>query len=111
MKTSNFAILLILIIGIIEIISDILFKFWAKGNIEINWFLIIGVLIYNIIGILYAFSLRYGLLSIINSIWQGVSLLFTVLLGIFYFNERPNIKQMVCILLVFIGTIGLIFIK
>jgi small multidrug resistance pump len=87
MKTSNVAILLI------------------------NWFLIIGVLIYNIIGILYAFSLRYGLLSIINSIWQGVSLLFTVLLGIFYFNERPNIKQMICILFVFIGTIGLIFIK
>ena len=111
MKTYHFVVLLIIIIGIIEIIADILFKFWAKGNIEINIYIIIGVFIYNIIGILYAFSLRYGLLSIVNSIWQGVSLLFTVLLGIIYFKERPTFKQGVCILFICIGTIGLIFVK
>tara|TARA_B110000305_G_scaffold240888_1_gene312917 strand:- start:4050 stop:4208 length:159 start_codon:yes stop_codon:yes gene_type:complete len=50
-----------------EIIGDISLKLWSKGNVEFNKFIVIGTITYAIIGIVYGFSLRYGLLSIINA--------------------------------------------
>lgn len=108
MNRSLIAIFLVSLIGFMEIIGDIYLKFWSKGSIEFNKFIIIGTITYALIGIVYGFSLRYGLLSIINAMWQGLSLIFTFLLAVFYFNERPTYKQLFCIALIFVGTIGLI---
>tara|TARA_Y100000816_G_C26049126_1_gene549932 strand:- start:564 stop:884 length:321 start_codon:yes stop_codon:yes gene_type:complete len=104
------AIILVSIIGLMELIGDVLFKKWASGKVEVNSYIVIGILSYIMIAILYAFSLRHGMLSIVNAMWQGVSLLCTFLLGVLYFKERPNIKQLLCIALIFIGTLGLMLI-
>jgi len=102
------ATLLVIFICLLEVCADILFKRWSNGKVEFNFNMFFGIIVYICIGILYGFSLRFGLLSIVSSLWQGFSLLFTFLLAIFYFKEKPNIKQICCIILVFIGTIGLI---
>jgi len=103
-------IVLVTIIGLIELVGDVLFKKWASGKFEFNMYIGIGIFSYLTIAILYAISLRHGMLSIVNAMWQGISLLCTFLLAVIYFNERPNTKQLVCIALIFIGTVGLIII-
>jgi len=103
-------IVLVTIIGLVELVGDVLFKKWADGKFEFNRNLGIGILSYIIIAILYAISLRHGMLSIVNAMWQGISLLCTFLLAVLYFKERPTIKQLLCIGLIFIGTVGLIIV-
>tara|TARA_X000000950_G_scaffold289489_1_gene414191 strand:- start:23717 stop:24037 length:321 start_codon:yes stop_codon:yes gene_type:complete len=104
------AILLVTLIGLMEIIGDIVLKNWSLGKVEMNKYMIIGIITYIIIAILYAFSLKHGMLSVVNAMWQGISLLFTFLLAVLYFKERPSTKQLLCIGLIFIGTLGLMFI-
>ena len=61
---------LFLFVALLELVADIFLKKWSKGEIEINMFLLLGILVYMIVAVLYAFSLRYGMLSIITALWQ-----------------------------------------
>ena len=105
------AVLLVILIGLMECICDVVLKRWANGRAEINAYIIIGVAIYAVIGMVYAISLRHGMLSVVSSMWQGVSLIFTFFIAILYFNERPTNPQIGCIGLVVVGTIGLVMLE
>ncbi len=100
-------IILLIIIGILDIFCDILFKKWSIKKFKIDSKLIAGILLYNLIAIIYAITLRYSLLSVVSSLWTGTGLILTFLIGYFYFKERPNKKQLFFILLIFLGSIGL----
>lgn len=105
------AVWLVFLIGLMECVGDVVFKHWANGPAEVNRNIIIGTVVYALIGILYAISLRHGMLSVVSSIWQGVSVLFTLLIATIYFKERPTLQQVGCIMLVVVGTGGLIILK
>ena len=83
---------IIVIVALLEIVAELFLKKWSKGEVEINLFLLLGILVYMIVAVLYAFSLRYGMLSIVSALWQGLTLIFTFLLAVLYFNELPSIK-------------------
>ena len=104
----SIAVWLVILIGLLECVGDVVLKHWADGPTEVNRNIIMGTALYAMIGILYGVSLRYGMLSVVSSIWQGVSLLFTFLLATIYFKERPTRSQIGCIALVMLGTVGLI---
>ena len=101
-------ILFVIVICIIECVCDALFKYWSQGALKISHNLVIGILLYLVIGALYAMSLRHGLMSSVSSIWHGISLLLTFMLSVMYFKERPSKKTLCFIGLVFAGTVGLI---
>ena len=99
---------LVILIGLMESIGDVMFKHWADGRAAVNRNLIVGIVLYAVIGLVYAISLRYGMLSVVSSMWQGMSVVFTFLIATLYFNERPTILHIGCIGLVVAGTIGLV---
>jgi multidrug transporter EmrE-like cation transporter len=42
-----------------------------------------------------------------NAIWAGASTLLVAILGIIFFKERLNTWQIICLLLIIIGLVGL----
>ena len=77
--------LLILLAVSLEIIADIIFKKWSIDNK--NLLLYIGLLIYFIGTIFWAFSLKYEYLSRAISVFTVLNLLIVALVGIIYFKE------------------------
>ncbi len=78
-------ILLIVLAVILEVIGDVFFKKWAIGNKNI--LLIIGLLVYFIGTVFWAFSLKYEFLSKAISIFTILNLIIVVLVGVIYFKE------------------------
>lgn len=76
---------LIVLSVILEIFSDILFKKWAIDSR--NHILAVGLAIYFIGTVIWAFSLRYGDLSKAISIFTVLNLIVIVLVGVIYFKE------------------------
>lgn len=84
----NFKALFFILIAmsvVFEVFADILFKKWAIGNKF--YFLIIGLGIYFIGTVVWAFSLKYELLSKAVSIFTIANLIILVLAGVLVFNE------------------------
>src|SRR3990172_11908044 len=77
--------LLILLAVSLEIIADIIFKKWSIDNK--NLLLYIGLLIYFIGTIFWAFSLKYEYLSRAISVFTVLNLVIVVLVGVLYFKE------------------------
>ena len=46
---------IIFVVALLELVADIFLKKWSKGEIEINMFLLLGILVYMIVAVLYAF--------------------------------------------------------
>lgn len=76
---------LIIVAVILEIAADIMFKKWAIDNK--SYVLAVGLFVYCIGTILWAFSLRYEHLSTAISIFTIVNLIVIVLVGMLYFKE------------------------
>jgi len=76
---------LIILAVAFEIIGDILFKKWSIENKSI--LLYIGLLIYFIGTIFWAFSLKYEYLSTAISVFMIINLVVIVLVGVLYFKE------------------------
>ena len=74
---------------VLEVVSDILFKKWATDSK--NSLLYVGLLIYLIGTIFWAFSLKYGYLSKAISIFTILNLIIIVLVGILYFKENLSL--------------------
>lgn len=76
---------LIILAVVLEIFSDILFKKWAIESRAI--FIYVGLAIYFVGTIIWAFSLKYGHLSKAISIFTILNLIVIVLVGVVYFKE------------------------
>lgn len=76
---------LIVVAVVLEIAADIMFKKWAiDSKFHI---LAVGLTVYFIGTILWAFSLKYEHLSTAISIFTIVNLIVMVLVGMLYFKE------------------------
>lgn len=82
---------LVILAVILEIIGDVLFKKWSIDNRNI--FLYVGLLIYFVGTIFWAFSLKYEYLSKAISIFTVLNLIVIVLVGVLYFKEDLSLMN------------------
>ncbi len=97
--------IMLLLAGISEVV-------WACAMKASNGFKVLTPTIVTVVGyILSAIFLSLAMkklpLGTAYAIWTGFGIIGTPLLGIFLFNERLSILQVLCILLILIGIIGL----
>ncbi|MEK7073146.1 MAG: SMR family transporter [Patescibacteria group bacterium] len=97
---------LIALAVVLEVFSDVLFKKWAIDSK--NVFLYVGLLIYFVGTIFWAFSLRYEYLSKAISIFTILNLIIVVLVGVLYFKEDLSLINKVGIAL---GILSVILIE
>ncbi len=73
---------------------------------------IITVVGYILSAIFLSLALRQLPLGTAYAMWTGVGILGTTILGVFLFNEKLNVPQIICVLLIVIGIAGLkLFVK
>ena len=89
MNPKLVALLLILIAVIIESVADILLKKWSIQNKNI--LLIIGLGIYFIGTLFWAFSLKYDYLSKAISMFTILNLIIIILVGVLFFKENISL--------------------
>lgn len=89
-----------------EVTADVLFKKWSLGSK--NHWLIIGLIIYIIGTTFWAYSLKYGHLSMAISVFAVLNLIILVLVGVFVFKEDLSLTNKIGIIL---GIIGIVLIE
>jgi multidrug transporter EmrE-like cation transporter len=99
-------LILIFLVALMEACADILFKKWSLDNRSI--LLGVGLALYFIATVIFAFSLKYEFLSKAISIYAILNTLLIVLAGILLFNETLTITNKIGILL---GIISVILIE
>ena len=73
---------------------------------------IVTVVGYILSAIFLSLALRQLPLGTAYAMWTGVGILGTTILGVFLFNEKLNIPQIICVLVIVIGIAGLkLFVK
>ena len=100
---SNLFLILVTFAGILEALGDVLLKKWGLANKNI--FLYIGLGIYFISTLLWAYSLKYEYLSKAISIITVLNLLIVVLVGVLYFKESLTLINKIGILFAIIAII------
>lgn len=93
MSTRISFLLLIALAVAFEVVADVLFKRWSLENRAI--LLGIGLGLYFIGTIFWAFSLRYDLLSRAVTFFTVANLLAAVLVGVFVFHDELTLVQKV----------------
>ncbi len=89
MKSHYIFLVLVTIAGIIEAFGDSLLEKWGLVNKPI--FLVIGMLIYFISTLLWAYSLRYETLSKAIVVVTAMNVIIAVCIGVFYFKESLSL--------------------
>ena len=99
---------MILIAGavLLEVIADVIFKYWSISS---KGFLItVGIIVYSIGTVMWAYSLKFGDLSKLVTVFTVLNLVAVVLVGFFLFKEEVSLINMIGILL---GVISVILIQ
>jgi multidrug transporter EmrE-like cation transporter len=99
--------LLIIAILIADAAAMFLLKEYTITS-HIQYF-IFGILLYALLGVLLALSLRYEGMGIVNVLWASLSILIIVGIGIFYFHEKVTIAEVFGIAMVVGGVAVLKF--
>ncbi|WP_026505393.1 DMT family transporter [Butyrivibrio sp. NC3005] len=95
----------LLIAGLLEIT-------WAVAMKMSNGFTVLIPSIITGIGyiasaVFLAIALKQLPLGTAYAMWTGIGILGTTLLGVFFFNEKLSVSQLVCVILIVIGIAGL----
>ena len=104
MATKTSAILIVIFSSVIASFGQIFFKFAADftGPLYLNYFIIVGLFLYGIGGVMFLFALKDGELSVLYPI-LATSYIWATLLAIYLFNDVLNIAKIVAIILVMLG--------
>ncbi len=91
---SNLLFLVLIVLAVVfETVADISFKFAHLANKQI-W-LWLGVGLYTIGTVIWAFSLRYELLSKAISVFTVLNLIAVILVGVLFFQEQLSLLNKV----------------
>lgn len=85
----------------ITVFGDVVSKSWAVGGRALLF--PAALIIYTFANIIWLFMLKYVNLSVAAPWWVGISLLFSIMAGIFYFHERLAPLEIAAVLLIFSG--------
>lgn len=95
-------ILMILGISISEVVGQSSLQYYHKETSEYQYFLI-AVLCYAMVCYLLLQSYNYKGMGIVNTLWSGTSIIVILFVGIFFFNEKIYIGDIIGIILILIG--------
>ncbi len=104
LKTIFFV--LVILVAMLEASGDVILKKWAVDRKQ--FFFILGLIVYFVATVIWAFSLKYEFLSKAISIITILNLIIVVLVGVLYFKEDLSIINKVGIV---IGIISVILIQ
>lgn len=91
---------------VFEVVADLLFKYWSINSK--TYLLWIGVALYSIGTIIWAYSLKHEYLSKAITIFTVMNLLAVVSIGVLLFGENPsNLNK----LGIFFGIVSVILIQ
>jgi multidrug transporter EmrE-like cation transporter len=104
MKNYNCLFLFFIILAtLFEVGADILFKQWAINNKSV--LIIIGMALYTVGTVIWAFSLKYNYLSKAITIFTALNLILVVLVGVLFFKEDLTLLQKIGVLLAVISVV------
>ena len=103
---NKLGLLLIAVAVLFEIIADILFKYWSMNSRTV--FIVIGLIIYSVGTIIWAYSLKFNNLSKAITIFTVLNLIVIVLIGYYLFKEEVSFTNVIGILL---GVISVILVQ
>ncbi|MDD5416500.1 MAG: SMR family transporter [Candidatus Aenigmarchaeota archaeon] len=98
--------ILILLAVALEVAGDIFFKKWSIENKNI--LLLLGISIYFIGSIFWAFSLKYEYLSKAITLFTVLNLIVVILVGALFFKENLTLMNKLGILL---GIVSIILLE
>ena len=97
--------ILLLIAGIFEVTWAVSMKYADGFTVLIPS--IVTVVGYILSAIFLALALKQLPLGTAYAMWTGFGIVGTSILGIFLFQEKLSIPQVICIILIVIGIVGL----
>ena len=107
-----FFLLTIIIVVSLEISAQYLFKLDKNkiigSNISFNFhtkYIILGIILYALLGFFVNFMLQFDQLIIVNIIWHLMHFFILFIIGYFYFNEKLTFKKSIGILFAIIAII------
>ncbi|MBD52925.1 MAG: hypothetical protein CL450_06480 [Acidimicrobiaceae bacterium] len=89
---------LVLVCVVLEILAEVVLNIWAKPteasqNIPRGLFLVSGLVLYCLIGLVYGNALKHGEVTLANAMWQCLALLTVTAVGVSVFGDRPSTGQ------------------
>ncbi|MBW6440958.1 EamA family transporter [Patescibacteria group bacterium] len=97
----NLSILYAVMITTAEIVGIVVAKKW---NLNDNpTYLLVVIFLFGLVGLLFANSLKYEGMAIMNILWISFSIIITTFVGYFIFKENISLAQLVGIGIIIIG--------
>lgn len=97
--------IMLLFAGILEVTWACAMK--ASDGFKILVPSIVTVVGYILSAVFLAFALKKLPLGTAYAMWTGFGIIGTSVLGIMLFNEKLSLMQMVCVLMIAVGIVGL----
>jgi quaternary ammonium compound-resistance protein SugE len=97
--------IMLLLAGIFEIVWAIAMKYSNGFSILIPS--VITIITYILSAVFLAFALKYLPLGIAYVMWVAFGIIGTTILGVLLFSEKLTVLQIISIILIIIGVIGL----
>lgn len=95
----------LLIAGILEITWDVAMKMSDGFTVLVPS--IITVVGYIASAVFLAIALKHLPLGTAYAMWTGMGIAGTTMLGIVIFHERLSISQIICVIMIVVGIVGL----
>ena len=92
-----FFILLVIVVSILEVAGDILFKEWTLKNNK--YLLILGIIAYLVATTFWAFSLKFQNISKAVVIFGVLTVIIGVLVGVFLYKEPLTTLNIIGVIL------------
>ena len=116
LKVDIYFYLYLFLITFFSVVSQYLFKQIEKNrvnnNVDLNKFtninniyLVIGLLMYTLLGFSIYKLLPYGSLIVLNIIWHLVYFIVLFLMGYFIYKEKYNFEKVIALIFAFISLV------
>ncbi len=98
--------LILFVAGLFEVVWAVAMKYaTGDGNKIIGWSVVaVG---YVLSSVFLALAMKKIPLGTSYAIWTGIGILGTTIFGILFFKETISFPQLICVLLILAGIIGL----
>lgn len=102
----NETLFLIFILIIVSIAETLALTSLEKYNITRNkLYFLGGVGMYVVICFMLVYLFQYGKLAIVNSLWNGISMIMVVFVGYFIFKNALTVNEIVAVILIIMATL------
>lgn len=93
----------LVILTIFDVFALLYFQKYRDTNN--NKYIIIGLIFYNIIGLLLVYSTKFKNIAVINTLWNGLSIIFVALISHYLFKINFTKNEITAMILVVIAVI------